>query len=252
MALFLHTKPGGEGRTAAATLALTLLTLVLSGCGQVAGSSTRISQLRIIDASPDAGGLDVYAANTALIYNLGFGTITSYVPIVPATYTLSGDQAGTRNAVVSTRASLAPSIQYTLLVGNVAAGIQSILIQDQSQAAPTGQIAIRVIDEATRIGAVDVYLIPSGGTLVTTMPAFTNVSFGSVGAYLDVPTNTYSIVILPAGTVPAATTVASYSGAKTAYPMGSARTLILLDQQLVSTPGLQVITASDYDSASAV
>jgi len=251
MANRFHIQSVRIGPTSVAALAVMLLLMALAGCGQVSGSSTRISQLRIIDASPDAGGLDVYAANTAVIYNLGFGSITSYVPIVPGTYTLSGDQAGTRNVVVSTRASLAPSIQYTLLVGNVAAGIQSTVLQDQSQAAPVGQIAIRVIDQATRIGAVDVYLVPGGGTLLTTTPAFTNVTFGSLGTYVNVPTGTYSLVVLPMGTVLAATTVTTYSGAKVTYSGGSARTVILLDQPLVTTPGVQVITANDYDSPTA-
>ena len=237
-------------RVPAAACALLLLSASLTGCGQVNTSGTSIAQVRVVDASPDAGGLDVYAGNTAVIYNLGFGTITSYVPIVPGTYTLSADQTGTRSVLTSTRATFTQNLQYTLLIGNIAAGIQSQLLQDQSHAAPTGQIAIRLIDQATRIGAVDVYLIPSGGTLLTTMPAFTNVTFGSIGTYLDIATGTYSIVVVPAGTTPAAATVTSYTGASVAYPGGSVRTIILLDQRLVTTPGVQVITANDYDSAS--
>lgn len=237
-------------RGAGASLTVTAMLAAMGGCGQVNSSSTNIAQVRVIDASVDAGGLDVYAGNTALIYNLGFGTTTSYVPIVPSTYTLSADQTGTRSVLTSTRATFSPSLQYTLLVGNVAAGLQSMLLQDQSHAAPSGQIAIRLIDEATRIGAVDVYLVPSGGTLLTTMPAFTNVTFGSVGTYLDIATGTYSIVVVPAGTTPVAATVTSFSGASVAYPGGSVRTVILLDQRLVTTPGVQVITANDYDSAS--
>jgi hypothetical protein len=31
------------------------------------------------------------------------------------------------------------------------------------------------------------------------------------------------------------------------YPAGCARTILLIDQQPAATPGLQVITADDYD-----
>ena len=57
---------------------------------------------------------------------------------------------------------------------------------------------------------------------------------------------------MPTGTIPTSTTVATYTGAQTTYPGGSARTIILIDQQLVTTPGLQVITAADYDSPAAI
>jgi len=57
---------------------------------------------------------------------------------------------------------------------------------------------------------------------------------------------------VPTGTIPTSTTVATYTGAQTTYPGGSARTIILIDQQLVTTPGLQVITAADYDSPAAI
>jgi hypothetical protein len=47
--------------------------------------------------------------------------------------------------------------------------------------------------------------------------------------------------------VPVSTTVDIYTGAQVNYPAGAARTIILIDQ-LVPTPGLQVITADDFDT----
>ena len=57
--------------------------------------------------------------------------------------------------------------------------------------------------------------------------------------------------MLPAGTVPISTTVDTYTGAQVNYPVGAARTIILIDQQLASPPGLQVITADDFDPSTA-
>src|SRR3954471_5966242 len=60
--------------------------IALSGCQGIVSRPSG-SQVRIIAASPDPPGLDIYQNNAALAYNLGFGTITSYVPIDPGTYT---------------------------------------------------------------------------------------------------------------------------------------------------------------------
>jgi hypothetical protein len=222
----------------------------LSGCSGIMGSPS-LSQVRIIDASPDAPGLDIYQGNDALAYNLGFGTITSYVPIAPGTYTINADSAGTKQLLSFSKATFAAASQYTVLIGNSAASLQQLILKDQSQPAPSGQIALRFIDQATRLSALDAYLIPAGQKLTAVTPVITGLVFGTNTGYLNIPTGTYTLVLVPTGTIPTSTTIATHAGAQVTYSTGAARTIILIDQQLITTPGLQVITVSDYDSPTA-
>jgi len=238
-------------RHAARLAAVTTLLGVLTGCQGIV-DTTSSSQVRIIDASPDAPGLDIYQGTGPLAYNLGFGTITSYVPIVPGTYTISADSAGTKQVLSSSKGTFVNSAQYTVLIGNNAASLQQLILKDQSQSAPSGQIALRFIDQATRVSSVDVYLVPAGQKLTAVTPVATGLVFNVNTGYINIPTGTYTLVLVPTGTIPTSTTVATYTGAQTTYPGGSARTIILIDQQLVTTPGLQVITAADYDSPAAI
>ena len=227
---------------------MALLLGVLPGCQSITGTAP-VSQVRVIDASPDAPGLDIYQAGTALAYNLGFGTVTSYVSIGPGVSTISADTAGTKQVLSSARATFAASAAYTVLVGNVAAELSETILLDQSGPAPTGDISIRFLDQATRFSTgVDVYLVPKGQTLATVAPILTDVLFGENSGYINVPTDTYSVILLPTGTVPVAATIPIYTGAQVTYAAGAARTLILLDQQVITNPGFQVITADDYDS----
>ncbi len=223
---------------------------VLPGC-QAVLSNQPLSQVRVIDASPDAPGLDIYEGNAALAYNLGFGTVTSYIPISPGTYSFNSDSAGTRQALTTSKATLVANGQYTILIGDVAASLQQQILTDQSIPAPSGQIALRFIDQATRIGAVDIYLIPAGQKLTAVTPLVTGVVFSTNTGYLTIPTGSYTLVMVPTGTIPASSTVATYTGTQVTYSAGSARTIILIDQQLITTPGLQVITANDFDSPAA-
>ncbi len=230
--------------------ALASIVAALSGCQGIVNSPT-MSQVRIINASPDAPGLDIYQNSTAIAYNLGFGTITSYVPIDPGTYTTTATVAGTKQILSSSKTTFVTASQYTVLIGNVAASLQQLTLKDQSQPAPSGQIALRFIDQATRIAAVDIYLIPSGSKLTDVTPLYTNLSFGVNTGYLNIPVGTYSLVMVPTGTIPTSTTVATYTGPQVTYTAGSASTIILIDQQLLTTPGLQVITAPDFVSPTA-
>jgi len=223
----------------------------LSGCQ---GIDLNSPQLRVIDASPDAGVLDSYQDNTALAYNLVFGTVTSYVPLASGSYTLGADRAGTRQTLVAGNTTLAPGKQYTAIVGNIAAAMQQTILLDQSQPAPNGEIALRFLQQATRSGAVDIYLVPRSGKPANTSPIAINLSFGANSGYLSVPAGTYAIDVVPTGTTLVSSTVTLLSGPQNDYPSGAVRTIVLIDQEIVGpqraalTPGVQTIIAADADA----
>ncbi len=234
--------------TARLAAALAVLgTVALTGC-QAIGNPAPEAQVRIIHATPDAPGLDIYQGPNALAFNLGFGTVTSYIPLTPGIYTINADTAGSKQTVSSAKATFAASTQYTVLIGNSVTNPQQFTLTDQSQAAPAGQIALRFINQATRSSAVDIYLVPAGQKAAAIAPLVTGVVFGTNTGYLNVPAGIYSIIMVLTGSVPANGAITAYTGPQVTYSAGAARTIILIDQQLVTTPGLQVITADDFDS----
>lgn len=231
--------------------AVALFAAALTGCQGISGIQPA-SQVRVIDASPDAPALDIYQSSSsqgsaASLYNVGFGAVSSYMQVAPGAYTHSATTAGTQQQLASVRGTFAAGAQYTVLTGNVAAGLQMSVLRDQSTPAPYGHASLRVLDEATRGGAVDLYLVPAGASLAHLTPFLASATFGATTGYVNAPAGTYSIVAYPAGSVPAAA-VPEYTGSQITYPSGSARTLILLDQPAIPR-GLQVITAVDYDPA---
>lgn len=230
-----------------AVLAVALV--ALTGC-QGLVSSPSSSQVRIIDVSPDVPSLDIYQSHEALAYSLGFGTITSYVPVAPGTYTIAANSTGTAQIVSSAKNTFLPSTQYTVLIGNTATS-QQLTLKDQNQPAPSGQIDLRFIGQAPHSGAVDIYLLSPGQTLSDARPIATNVNLGANTGYLNAPAGTYSIVMLPTGNPAIGVTPASYVGTQVSYADGSARTVILIDQRQINGYHLQIITADDYDPPSA-
>jgi hypothetical protein len=225
---------------------MAMILATLPGCQNIEGTSS-VSQVRIIDTSPDAPGMDIYQGSGALAYNLGFGTATSYVPITPGTYSITADKSGSQQQLISSKGTFGGSTQYTVLIGNFEASLQESIIQDQSIPAPSGEVGFRFLDQAASVGAVDLYLVSSTGTLATSKPVVTGLTFGGNSGYINVPAGTYSVVALATGTVPTSTTVATYAGASVAYLGGEARTVVLINQTLVISPGLQVIIAGDVD-----
>jgi hypothetical protein len=233
-------------RSAARVASVAATLAVLTGCGAIVSSAPQ-SQVRVVAVSPDAPKLDIYQGSNPLAHNLGFGAVTSYIPLSPGSDTIAASTAGTRQTLSFAKTNFASSGRYTVLIGNAAANMQQLTLTDQSQPAPPGQIALRFIHQATRVSATDIYLVPAGQKFTTVTPLVTNLLFGGNTGYLDIPTGTYSIVMLSTGTAPSSGIAAPYTGPQITYSAGSAHTIVLIDQQLASTPGLQVITASDFD-----
>ena len=252
------------GRLARFT-ALLALAGALTGCQGIYGTQP-VALVRFIDATPDLpapGGVDIYQNSTVFLYNIGFGSVSSYIPIATGGNTYSVDIAGTQQQLATVHATFTLGGQFTVLIGNVAASLQMTVLKDESSPAPSGQVALRFLDQATHAGAVDIYLLSANGKLAATLPTLTNVAFGNLPAYIDVPSGAYSIVVLPTGTSTATTTTTTgtvtttstiptlYSGNQVSYSGAAVRTIILLDQPQTSPPGVQVITADDYDSPTA-
>ena len=232
--------------------ALAVLAAGLAGCQSIAGIRP-VSQVRVIDVSPDAPALDIYQnspqSSSAVLYNLGFGTVSSYIPVPAGANTHVAYVAGTQQQLATARGSFAIGSQYTVLAGNISASLQMTVLKDQSFPAPAGQVALRFLDQATRAGAVDIYLVPPGSAAARVAPIDTGLSYSSNTGYINIPSGTYSIVVLPAGAAPSSAASPLYTGSRMSYPSGSARTILLIDQQPATPSGLQVITADDYAAA---
>jgi hypothetical protein len=218
----------------------------LTGCQAIVSSAPQ-AHVRIINATPDAPRLDLYQDSNALGFNLDFGTVTSYIQVAPGAYNITANTAGTRQVLSAAKSTFTAAGQYTVLIGNNAASLQQSVLADQSQPAPAGQTALRFINQATRAGAVDIYLVPAGQKISTVTPLVTGIAFGANTGYLNVPAATYSLAMLGTGIIPSSTSLATYSGPQVTYSPGAARTIILIDPPQASTPGLRVITANDFD-----
>lgn len=225
--------------------------LALSGCQTVAGTAASEPAIRLIDAAPNQPlGLDYYLNKTAVAYNLGFTSATNYIPVVAGTYTASVAQSGTTNTLTSIGFTATGSGHYTVIAGNTPGSLEMHAYTDQSTPAPSNQISVRFLDQSQNNGAVDIYMIPSGGKLTTTLPTLTGVTFDTNTGYIALPSGTYQIAIVPTGTVPISTTVTLATGAQTAYTAGDVVTFLLTDNLVATTPTLNILTLKPYDFGS--
>src|SRR5579875_754205 len=185
--------------------------------------------------------------NVAQAYSVDFGSASTYVPLPAGSVRLSANTANSNQMLVTASAGLTPGRQYTAVVANVAASLQETIYPDQTTPAPAGDVAVRVIDAATRAGSVDLYMVPAGEKLKATSAVRAGVVFGASTGYVILPAGTYSLVVVPAGTAPTNQALPLMTAPQTAYAAGAVRTVVLVDHPNTPAQGVDEIVTSDYD-----
>lgn len=208
-----HTTMGLRGVVAAAAVALAVTGCGAGSSGGVLGVTGNNGNYRFLNASPDAGSVDVYVdgtKETTLAYG-AFGPV-SYVQFPQGNHTVSFDAAGTQTVVLSAQVGINTSqTKWVVLAGEThpATGAPTIGVlqfADSAYNTPGGGAGVNFHNAAT-----------ANGTAATQFGWYNLAATGTNGPLgLPVPTggNTQPQGLPAAALAP--TTVGFYAGSPTA------------------------------------
>jgi hypothetical protein len=222
-----------------------MIALGLSACENVA-SYTQPSLVRVIDASYIAPAVDIYVEGTILAGNIGEGYISDYGTLPASSAAAIKVTAATGGtALVTASATLLAGHQHSVFLTDNGAAPTSYMVtvlEDQQVPAAADHSAFRFINQAPRVGAVDIYMIPAGTTMANTIPLFTDLTVGGTAGYISFTSQTVTLVIVPTGL-----TSPKYTSTPMALTGGEVRTVMIIDSQLTSNPPVSVVMANDID-----
>lgn len=218
----------------------------LSACENVA-SFTQPSLVRVIDASYIAPAVNVVVEGIMLAGNIGEGTISAYATVPASASALVKITAATGSAtLVSSNVTLAAGHQHSVFLTDNGAAPTSYtvtVLEDQQTAAPSGHSDFRFLNEAPKVGPLDIYMIPSGTTMANSIPLVTALPVGATAAgYTRFGSQTVTMVIVPTGAI-----TPKYSSTALALTGGEVRTVLIVDTQLTSDPPVAVFMADDVN-----
>jgi len=228
------------GRRACAAAGLAGL-LTLTGCQSVQNSSPSQTLVRVIDASYDAPGVDVYVASTPIAVDIGAATITNYAYLAPENTTAYVYPTKTKTAGAQVSGEFEVGEQASVFITDTGTGYTASILTDQAVAPPQGQFSIRFLQQALKTGAVDIYLVPSDGTLAGTKPLASNVKPQTVVNYVNVMAGSYTLVITPTGMTTVDTSL------QVNFDGGQVRTALIMDAQLTTNPPVTVVVGNDLN-----
>jgi hypothetical protein len=225
---------------AAASLAVAL---ALSACESVE-TYTQPSLVRVIDASYIAPAANVAVEGELLAANIGQGTITPYGTLPANNDALIQITAATGGAaLVTTNGTLLPGHHHSVFLTDNGAAPNSYevtILEDQQVQAASGHSAFRFLNQAPKIGAVDVYIVPAGSTLANSIPLVTDLAPGGTYGYVSFTSQTVTMIVTPTGLIKP-----YYAYTPMVLTGGEVRTVLIMDTQLTSNPAVEFTVAVD-------
>jgi hypothetical protein len=207
--------------------------MAAAGCGSSnsTGLATQAS-LRMLNGSPDGPPVDLYVYGSRIVTNLGYATSTSYIPIGTGPATIKVVATGDSIGLATTSTAFVTGQAYSVFaVGKIAT--LSLLVATDSNTAPAGDSArLRFVHGSPSSPAVDVYQAPLGSP-ASAIAIYHGVAFKHVSPYVTVPAAPSEILVTAAGS-----TTTLVDDTLATLPVGSVRTIVLLDKQGGGPPAM--------------
>lgn len=181
------------------TLLLGALLTNCSSSSDPAPMATPMTSVRVVHASPDAPSVDVTANGASVVQNAPFKAGTAFAKVPAGVVNLKVNAAGTTTTVINASPTLIANKFYTVMAVNNLSAIEPLVIEDDGTAPTTGQVKVRVVHAAPKVGAVDVYVTAPNADLAVTTPTLANVPFKGFSSALQVPAATYQVRITGTG-----------------------------------------------------
>lgn len=151
------------------------------------------SNIRVLHASPNAPGVDVYSNGNLIARNLNYRVFTPYLKIPPGTHTIRVYRTGTStNPLIDTSLVLGAGDIYTVAVIGMLPNIQLFPINDIRFPLQRDMTNVRFIHLSPDTPAVDVDF-PDQNVL------FSNVAYRGVTSYKPVAPGRHVLQLRPAG-----------------------------------------------------
>jgi hypothetical protein len=182
-------------------VALLLACIFLNGCSKSSGNS----QIRVLNTSIDYSSLDLYldngTTNTPEITAATYGTLTSYVGVGAASYTVEFTRNGVSSSLKSINENLTANTHRTYVAyGNSGKFGTLEILEDQVQPSAS-YTKVELLDAAPDAGSVDVYLTDPSVDLTNSSPTFSGVAGGTTAGsgFVTINSGTYRIRVTAAG-----------------------------------------------------
>lgn len=182
---------------AAAALACALAAaLPLAGCG--GGADRTKAQVRLVNASSGYTSLEMRVDDQLRQTGVTYGNSANYVETEPGKTTTIFATGGA-SALLTFTPSTSERKYYTVLAYGAAGSLKQVVIDENQGEPDTNRTLLRLVNAASDIGPVDLYVTGTGESLSTAVPVRAGIAVDSIGTFDTLNSGTWRLRVTAAG-----------------------------------------------------
>ena len=178
-----------------AALGLIALASFTTGCG----SSSSNAKIRLVNAMPDEGSLDLLIDTKSAATGVGYGAASSYVGIASGSRQIQVEPTGNTNVLFTRTESIGSGNTFTLVSLNFSFNPSSVLLPDDNSAPASGNFKLRIVNASSGMGTQDVYIVTDGTDIGSVSPTISSLAFESASSYSTLVAGDYRVFFTPPG-----------------------------------------------------
>jgi Domain of unknown function (DUF4397) len=203
-----------------AVLCLGALALFTTACGS---SSSNGAKVRMVNAMPDEGSLDLLVDTKSFTSSVGYGSASSYTSLSTGSRHFQIEPTGSTTVLIDRTDSIG-SGNFTLLTLNYSFDVSSALLTDDNSAPTSGDFKLRIVDAAPGLNPQDVYIVPAGTDIGSVDPTFSGMTLGTASTYNMQVAGDYDVIFTDVGQK-----FFNLDSGKLTFAAGQIRTLLALN-----------------------
>ncbi|MDX2160498.1 MAG: DUF4397 domain-containing protein [bacterium] len=211
-------------------LSLMMAVLLLVGAMGASAQAAGNAAVRYVHALAGAPAVDVYTDGTLVYGGLAFGEATPYLAIAPGTHEINVTAAGAPNALWTQTLDIAAD-QAVIGIVSSDESLQFTFFQDDLNPLPLGRARLTAIHAIPDAPAVDVVLADG-------RPVIPNLQYDQPYGTLDIPSQAYNLVVIPAGGV-----IDDAVLPETAFALSTGTSYIVVAYGTAAEPNVLVLSA---------
>jgi hypothetical protein len=173
-----------------AAISLSALAFFTTGCG----SSSSGTRIRMVNAMPDEGSLDLLIDTKSAVTSVGYGAASSYISVSSGSRQLQVEATGTTTILIDRTDSISSGKSYSLASLNFSFNPSSILLTDDTTSPASGNFRLRVVNASPGMGPQDVYVVTDGTDITSVSPTFSGMGFGDSSSYTELTAGDYRVI----------------------------------------------------------
>jgi hypothetical protein len=201
-------------------LGLSALALFTTACS----SSSNKTEIRLVNAMPDQGSLDLLIDTKSAVTSVGYGAGSSYVSVASGSRHLQVEPTGGTTILIDRTDNIGSGSSLTLVSLNIASNPSSVLLTDDNSAPTSGNFKLRIVNASPGMLTQDVYVVTDGTDISGVNATISGLGFGSSSDYNTLAAGDYDVIFTDPGTK-----FQNLNSGKLTFAAGAVRTLLGLN-----------------------